>query len=389
MNLLDVAVLVWAGFAAFSGYRRGAALQLTEYVGLLLGLLVGAVVAPSIARLFSSSLQQATIALVILLSFAALGEAAGWLLGRRVWAFARRSALRPLDSAGGSLVSVVAVLLVTWFVGYSLVNGPLPSLSEQIRTSRIVRTLNEVLPRPPSVLAEVRGFLNRFGFPEVFADLPPAPAGPVKNPSDPTVREIQRRHQDSLVRVVGQACGAIQSGSGFVAAEHYVVTNAHVVAGVSRPEIQSSRGADAATPVLFDPKLDVAILYVAESPGPVLALDPQDVMRGADGAILGYPGGGPLVSSPSAVRRELNAVGRDIYGSDIVTRPIYELQAAVRPGDSGGPFILRSGQVAGVMFAASTTDPGVGYALTSPQVLDELHTAQGRTGAVSTSDCAR
>jgi len=73
----------------------------------------------------------------------------------------------------------------------------------------------------------------------------------------------------------------------------------------------------------------------------------------------------------------------------VVTRDVYELQAIVRPGNSGGPFVLVSGTVAGVVFAASTADPNVGYALTTPQILPLLHQAEGRTHPVSNEGCTR
>ena len=47
-------LLVLLVVAAVNGYRRGAVLQLTAYAGLLVGLLVGAVFAPKLARLTSS-----------------------------------------------------------------------------------------------------------------------------------------------------------------------------------------------------------------------------------------------------------------------------------------------------------------------------------------------
>jgi S1-C subfamily serine protease len=141
--------------------------------------------------------------------------------------------------------------------------------------------------------------------------------------------------------------------------------------------------------VLFDPRLDVAILYVQTTPGPPLALERNEVDRGTPGAVLGYPGGGPLDPEPAAIRRELHAVGRDIYGSSVVERNVYELQANVRPGNSGGPFVLKGGMVAGVVFAASTTENNVGYALTSGEVIKRVREARGRTDRVSTRGCAR
>jgi S1-C subfamily serine protease len=389
VDVLDVLIILWVVLAAIAGYRRGAALQLTEYAGLLVGLLAGAVIAPRIAALASSTQAQAAIALIVLLVMAAIGEGIGWVIGHRAWAVARRSVLRGVDAVGGSLVGVAAVLLVTWFVAYSLAAGPFPAVSRQIRSSAIVHTLNDVMPRPPTLLADVRQFLSKFGFPEVFADLPPFPAGPVEEPSDPTVRSIARRADPSVVKVVGDACDEILSGSGFVAAPHYVMTNAHVVAGVRSPHVEGPSGTFAAVVVLFDPRTDVAVLFVPEIAAPALRLDPREVDRGTQGAVIGHPGGGELVALPAGVRRVMDALGRDIYGESVVQRRIYELQAVVRPGDSGGPFVLTNGRVAGMVFAASTTDPQVGYALTSPNVLSLLRRADNRTAAVSTGSCAR
>ena len=173
-------------------------------------------------------------------------------------------------------------------------------------------------------------------------------------------------------------------------APHYVVTNAHVVAGVRRPHVQMQNGgSQLGRPVLFDPRVDIAVLEVNRSPGPVLPLSRREVGRGAVGAVVGYPGGGSLTGVAAANRRLLHAVGRDIYGKGNVERDIYELQAQVRPGNSGGPFLLATGKVAGIVFAASTTDSGIGYAITSTEARKDLSRGVGARAAVSTGACAR
>ena len=392
VNLLDLGIIALLVVAAYNGYRRGAALQLATYAGLILGLLVGALIAPPLAGLANSALGQATVALIVLFAAAGLGDALGWFVGIRIWSLARRGVLGKFDAAAGSAVAVVAVLVTTWFLGWNLANGPFSGLSREIRGSAILQTLDDTLPRPPSLLAEVRQLLNRFGFPEVFADLPPAPAGPVKGPSDKEVRAIAALADQSTVRIEGPACGAIQEGSGFVAADKYVVTNAHVVAGIKQGlEVQEQNGPShtSVTVVLFDPRLDIAILRVDDLDLPVLTLDPKEEDRGAAGAFLGYPGGGSLHFGAAAVRRELTALGRDIYGRSTVERDVYELQAKVRPGNSGGPLVLSDGEVAGVIFAASTTDNQIGYAIVSTEVIPKLNSAEGKTAAVSTRGCAR
>jgi hypothetical protein len=68
-------------------------------------------------------------------------------------------------------------------------------------------------------------------------------------------------------------------------------------------------------------------------------------------------------------------------------REVYEIRSPVRQGDSGGPFVLPNGQVAGVVFAASTTDVDTGYALTGEEVSDEIEQGESSTSQVGTGSC--
>jgi S1-C subfamily serine protease len=84
---------------------------------------------------------------------------------------------------------------------------------------------------------------------------------------------------------------------------------------------------------------------------------------------------------------EFEAEGRNVYGQGLTVRNVYELQAIVRPGNSGGPLVLPDGEVVGVVFSRSTTDSDVGYALTSPGVLSRVQGATFDTAAVGTGAC--
>jgi S1-C subfamily serine protease len=141
--------------------------------------------------------------------------------------------------------------------------------------------------------------------------------------------------------------------------------------------------------VLFDPALDVAVLYVPGLTGTPMRFAAQDPDRGEMAAALGYAGGGSLVVLPAAITGSYAATGRDIYGTERVTRQILELRAAVEPGDSGGPLVLRDGTIGGLVFAESRTDPDVGYALTPTSVAIRIAPALGRTGAASVGGCIR
>jgi S1-C subfamily serine protease len=391
VNGLDLLLVLLLVLAALSGFRRGVALQAFSFGGLLIGLLIGALVVPLASGVALGSGAQATLAIVTLVVFAGVGNGIGWFVGSRLRTRTRASKFGQADAFGGSAVAIVASLVAIWFVSLNLVNGPFPDLARQIRGSGIVRALDDTLPEPPSLLAQVRQFFNRFGFPDVFAGIPSVPGDPVRPPTSAEARAAFEAADDSTVLVIGPACDKIQEGSGFGVGGEYVVTNAHVVAGVDTPRVGTSTDATfEATTVLFDAKLDLAVLFVDDAPWPSLALTPGDADRGDVGAVLGYPGGGALDPQRAAVLRALDGViGRDIYGERQTERFVLELQTRVRPGNSGGPFVLPDGTVAGVIFAASSADRDVGYALAASEVAPALARSVGQTEPVGTGPCLR
>ena len=169
----------------------------------------------------------------------------------------------------------------------------------------------------------------------------------------------------------------------------YLVTNAHVVAGGSSVRVNIGGQTFDTTVVLFDPSLDVAVLWAPDVKGKSLRFAAQDPRTGTPAAALGHPNGGGLAVIPAAVAAEYAATGRDIYGHGRVTRNILELRAQVEPGDSGGPLILKDGTVGGVVFAEARSDQDVGYALSPISVATDVTPALGRTSAVSTGPCVR
>jgi S1-C subfamily serine protease len=160
------------------------------------------------------------------------------------------------------------------------------------------------------------------------------------------------------------------------------------VAGVHSIVISDERGQHPATVVEFDPNLDFAVLRSSGLAGAPLPIDSTDAPRGTAGAVLGFPGGGAFDAQPATVLDETTAVGRNIYDQSTTIRSIYDLQANVEPGNSGGPLVLPSGTVLGVVFAKSVTEPGVGYALTARQIVPEIRQAEGRTAAAGVGGCA-
>ena len=377
--------------AAFRGSRRGLLAQVFELGGGFLGLVLGIAFAPRIVSQFTREAgpKTALLTVVAVIIAVAVGQAIGQAIGRRFGLAARRLRLGGLDKALGALFGIVVVLATYWLVGSLLAQGPVRPLARALRSSKILIALTD-FRQPSTVVAFLGRYLQPTNFPQVFANLPPPTGRPVKLPADRLARRTVGAADDSTVRVFAPACGGTQLGSGWVSSPSTVVTNAHVVAGGSNVSVQEQAGTLDATVVLFDPATDVAVLRVEALSGPPLKLSGA-LDTGAVGAVLGYPGRaeGRLTVGPAAVQDRSEAVGLDIYSREEVTREIYQLQARVEEGDSGGPFVRPSGRVAGMMFAASTTDARIGYALTAAEIRDELARGQARTEAVPTGPCTR
>jgi uncharacterized membrane protein required for colicin V production len=391
MNIVDAIIVLLCLAAAWRGYRRGMVGQLFEFGGGFIGLIAGMTFGPRIARAFidQDGPQQAITSLIVVFVFLSLGQTIGFLLGHRFGALAEKARLGKLNQVLGSGFGIVITLVSFWLIGSVLAQGPSREVARAMQDSKLLAAVNGSLPDPPDLLAVLQKYLNTSGFPQVFVDLPPDAGRPVDIPSDRVAQQALRAAGASTVRITAPACGGSQLGSGWILDQDTVVTNAHVVAGASSVEVQETATVHPATVVLFDPNTDLALLHVENLTEPPLELSREDFERGQAGATLGYPGGGGLRVHPAAVQAVYDARGRDIYGQDEVTREVYEVRSPVRKGDSGGPFVLKDGTVAGVIFAASTTDHDVGYALTGTEVADELSEGADRTERVSTRGCTR
>ena len=384
MTVLDAALFVLFGLSAWGGYRRGATLQLAGLTGLAVGFLIGAWLAPGVAESARSDPAKIALAFGTVLVLGAVGDALGSYLGLKLRRRAHGTRFGTADAIGGVGLSVAALLLAIWFLGLNLAAGPFPTLARALQRSAIVRAVDVVLPPPPALTDQLGSVLDLFGFPDVFAGLPPTPAEPVPQPTSGLAGRAAADARASLVLITGQACDGILQGTGFVVADDLVLTNAHVVAG-SSPRVQWGGRTFDSVAVAFDDDLDVAVLRVDGLDAPALTLLGVELVRGEGGAVVGFPHGA-YIEQAAAVRRPMDAVGRDIYGDEEVRRRIYELQVTVRPGNSGGPFVLPGARVAGMVFGASPTHRDLGYALTSDRLIP-LVDAAARSREVGTGRC--
>ena len=388
MNLLDIVIVALLVLSAVWGAMSGVAVQLGSALGLWSGLLVGSLAAPRTAGLATSASQKLVVTALTVVFTTVAFLAVGEFLGRKLSTALDRADLGPTDSTFGAVLSAIATLLTVWVLATSLATAPSGSLGRQIQGSSILLILDQELPPVPAFAARLGRVVDPLGFPRVFAGLERGAAKPVSGPTPTQEATAVAAAQGSTVKIEGKGCGGILDGSGYVAAADLVVTNAHVIAGIRAPMVIDDNGRHAATPIVFDPDVDLAVLRVPDLADAPLALAEADAQRGAVGAVLGYPGGGDFTEVPAAVAATYPAVGRDIYGSGLVTRNVYELQADVRPGNSGGPLVAPDGRVLGVVFARSISAAGVGYALTASEVRPRLAAAAARPGGVDTGSCA-
>ena len=389
MNAFDLVALLLVAGAFVGGLSSGALPQIGGVAGAVGGAVIALNTAPWLVEV-TRGLEPIPRALVVLgaiIGVVAVGETLGSAVGRSFAGRIRHGVVSALERLVGGVLAAGQAVLLVWLVGGLLAVGPIPDVARSASQSWTLRRLATVLPPATEVVGEVAAALNDSGLPDVFVGLEPIPLPPVDVPTDAQAAAIGRIAAPSTAHIVSHACGQVVSGTGVVVARGYLVTNAHVVAGGSR--IRASIGGSVvdATPVLFDPGLDLALLHVPGLDAPALRLAATDPVRGDLGAALGYAGGGPLVELSAAVSGEYPAVGRDIYGVARVTRNILELRAGIEPGDSGGPFVLQDGSIGGIVFAMSRTEAGVGYALTPTEVSARIANDLGATAAVSTGDC--
>jgi S1-C subfamily serine protease len=390
MDFLDVVIIIFLVVFAYSGFRRGLSGVAFSLAGLLAGLFLGAVIAPLLARAITTDrTTQPIFAIGIFLGVALLIEGIGATIGFRIRQRAMRTIFGKADAGVGAVVGVLGALAAAWYLGLTFSQSAWVSLDNQISGSTIERALDGVMPRPPAFLAIIGNLLHPGNFPNPFSTILNVPQAPVAVP--PLVNTPGIRRAASVTsKVIAVGCnGGAEAGSSWPLAAGYVVTNAHVVAGSSSVQVQTPGGGHYfATVVVFDPNTDLAVLYAPGIRLQPLSLVNSDPARGTRGAVIGYPGGGTEKVVAAAVSTTEFASGYNIYGDTVVTRDIEVLAAQVIPGNSGGPIVNDAGQVIGVVFAASTTQPDVGYALTVPEVSKDLRSATGKRSAVSTQTCA-
>ncbi|WP_112241552.1 MarP family serine protease [Kribbella monticola] len=389
MSGLDYALLVVTLLVAISGYVEGFVLGACATLGLMAGAAIGVYGVPRVLDRFSPSVEVSFAALVLVVLFASIGRTVGAILGSKLRNKISWKPVKAVDALGGAVLAAVSVLIVAWVLGVAVSGARIPSVTSAVRGSEVLAKVDEALPSSADKALQAFNdvvntdlfprFLDPF-VPERIRDTQPPDAAIARQPA---VRDARSR----IAKITGVAnCSRGLEGSGFVYGPQRVMTNAHVVAGVGNPKVEVGDKSYDATVVLFDPSVDIAVLYVPKLNATPLRFD-EAGKADAAAVVLGFPENGPFDAEPARIRSEERLRGPDIYGDKTVTRRAFSIWASVRPGNSGGPLLSPRGTVYGVVFAASVEDNRTGYVLTAGQVAADATAGLKATQEVSTRSC--
>jgi serine protease Do len=176
-------------------------------------------------------------------------------------------------------------------------------------------------------------------------------------------------------------------GSGFIIGEDgLILTNAHVVANASEVIVKLTDRREFKARVLgSDPKTDIAVLKVDARQLPVVSVgDPADLRVGEWVLAIGSPYG----FENSVTVGVVSATGRSLPDDSAV--PFIQTDAAVNPGNSGGPLFNARGQVVGInsqIFSRTGGFQGLSFAIpidlamrVQQQIVTTGHASHGALG---------
>lgn len=388
--ILDIILLIaLIGYAAY-GFRAGLIVSLGGIVGITIGAIAAFLAIPLVAGWVSDNVWRIPAVLIAMLVLLGAGQLLGLAVGRVIRRVLDRTPLKIFDRLLGAALDLVVAALLMSMLAFSINALGVPFLSQAIASSRVITTVNALTPDPvKALLAQLRSIVVQDGLPAIADAFAPrsAPPAPAVVPNSAALSAAA----NSVVKITGNAyqCGQNQSGSGFVVAPGRIITNAHVVAGVSAPVVEPrGGGAYPGKVVYFDPNHDLAVISVGGLSVAPLSLG-KNLAVGASAAFDGYPLGGPFQSGAAAVQSVPTVEMRDIYGDNPEPVELYYLSAMVQEGNSGGPLLNLAGQVTGVVFAKSTTSASVGYALTMKELSPVAGEAASLSAPVASGHCVR
>jgi serine protease Do len=189
--------------------------------------------------------------------------------------------------------------------------------------------------------------------PPAFADVPSAPAVQAAGTSQVEPGMVRIDTALNFQGAEGTGAGVVLSPDGVVLTNNHVIRGAD---GITVTNIGTGRAYQADV-LGYDRKSDIAVLQLrGASDLPVAPIgDSALVGVGAPVVGIGFPGGGGLTRSPGrVVALDKGIVANDdLDGTSEQLTGLIDFDADIQPGDSGGPLVSDSGQVVGIVTAAS------------------------------------
>lgn len=391
LNMVDLVLIVALLALATVGWRRGFLISAGGILGLLAGVVATFFAAPLVSQWIPDPAWRPAGILAAFVVLVSVGHAAGegFTVLLRGWMDMPRP--RWWSRLGGAAVNVVATMFAVSALAFTFSSLGIPFLSTQIAESKVVSASRNLTPEPVErALGEARSLVAGLPLPELLVPVLPTENVPVPETSETSPStDVMKTVRASVAKVTGNApaCGVNQTGSSFVVAPDRVLTNAHVVSGVSEPVVETEDGrALTGRVVAFDSARDVAVIAVEGLNLKPLSMG-KELSQGAKGVFMGYPAGGPFTAQPAAVQARQGMKVPNIYGQAPAVLDVYQLAADVKQGNSGGPFLQEDGKYAGMIFAKAKDQQKIGYALGLAELRSYVKAAPSLSKAVSTGTC--
>lgn len=374
-----------------AGWRQGAYGSILSTIGVVAGLLCGVFLAPLVMSVTEAVALRLMLAMGIIIMLTGVGNLIGAAIGSRLRERMKWKSSIVIDSSVGVVFQVIASLFVAWLIAIPLAAGGGSTVAEGIKASKILGAVDAVAPDSLETLpAKMSAMLSDSGLPLLISpfNVPEnqAVAAPAVRIEDTALVE---RLRPSVVHVMGesQSCSRRLMGSGFVASQDHVITNAHVVAGAEAVSLDTMVGTFTAEVVYYNPDIDIAVLYAPGTNIAPLQWAAQPAESGDDAVVMGFPASGPFEAAPARISDLLTISGPNIYASSRVEREAYTVRGSIRQGNSGGPLLNPQGEVIGVVFGAAVDNSDIGYALSTQEVLDTVGDWTTMTEPVNTQAC--